>query len=45
MVSYTAYLKEVEAGRHENVPAPQVAIDYWKLPHDARLADVITVIP
>jgi ubiquinol oxidase len=44
VISYTAYLKEIDEGRHENVPAPQIAIDYWKLPEDARLRDVILVI-
>ncbi len=44
VVSYTQYLEEIDAGRHENVPAPQIAIDYWKLPPDARLRDVVLVI-
>ncbi len=44
VVSYTLYLEEIDAGKHENVPAPQVAIDYWKLAADARLRDVILVI-
>ena len=44
VVSYTLYLEEIDAGKHENVPAPQVAIDYWKLAPDARLRDVILVI-
>ena len=30
VVSYTQYLEEIDAGKHENVPAPQIAIDYWK---------------
>ncbi|MEL6877533.1 MAG: alternative oxidase [Pseudomonadota bacterium] len=42
--SYTQYLAEVDAGRHENVPAPQIAIDYWQLPQDARLRDVIIAV-
>lgn len=42
--SYTQYLKEVDAGRHENVPAPQIAIDYWQLPQNARLRDVIIAV-
>lgn len=42
--SYTEYLKEIDAGRHENIPAPQIAIDYWNLPKDARLRDVILVV-
>ncbi len=44
MISYTAYLKEVDAGRHENIPAPQIAIDYWQLPSNARLRDVIIAV-
>lgn len=42
--SYTEYLKEVDQGREENVPAPQIAIDYWNLPTDATLRDVIIVV-
>lgn len=42
--SYTQYLAGVDAGRHENVPAPQIAIDYWQLPQDARLRDVILAV-
>jgi ubiquinol oxidase len=44
VVSYTGYLAEVDAGRVENVPAPRIAIDYWKLPEDARLRDVIIAV-
>ena len=44
VISYTQYLKEVEAGRHENVPAPRIAIDYWQLGEDARLTDVIIAV-
>ena len=44
VISYTAYLAEVDAGRHENIPAPQIAIDYWQLPQDARLRDVIIAV-
>ena len=44
VVSYTQYLEEIDAGKHENVPAPQIAIDYWNLPADARLRDVVLVI-
>ncbi len=42
--SYTQYLAEVDAGRHKNVPAPQIAIDYWQLPANARLRDVIIAV-
>ncbi len=44
VISYTHYLEEIDAGKHENVPAPQIAIDYWKLAPDARLRDVVLVI-
>lgn len=44
VISYTQYLAEVEAGRQENVPAPQIAIDYWDLGADARLSDVIVAV-
>ncbi len=44
VISYTQYLAEVEAGKQENVPAPQLAIDYWQLPEDARLSDVIIAV-
>lgn len=44
VISYTQYLKEVEEGRHENVPAPQIAIEYWQLEKDAKLSDVIIAV-
>jgi ubiquinol oxidase len=44
VLSYTQYLAEVDAGRHENIPAPQIAIDYWQLPQGARLRDVILAV-
>lgn len=42
--SYTEYLKDINNGAIENVPAPAIAIDYWRLPKDATLKDVVTVI-
>lgn len=42
--SYTEYLKEVDERRIENVSAPQIAIDYWRLPADATLRDVIIAV-
>ncbi|KAL5562889.1 hypothetical protein UlMin_032636 [Ulmus minor] len=42
--SYTEYLKDLNDGKIKNVPTPAIAIDYWKLPNDATLKDVITVI-
>ena len=44
IVSYTEYLAEIESGRTENVAAPQIAIDYWKLAPDARLRDVVIAV-
>jgi len=42
--SYTEYLKEVDEGRLENIPAPQIAIEYWNLPATAKLRDVIIAV-
>lgn len=42
--SYTEYLEGIDRGDYDNVPAPKIAIDYWKLAPDARLRDVILVI-
>ncbi|KQJ84390.1 ubiquinol oxidase 1b, mitochondrial [Brachypodium distachyon] len=42
--SYTEYLKDLEAGKIENTPAPAIAIDYWRLPADATLKDVVAVV-
>jgi len=42
--SYTEYLADVDNGTCANVPAPTIAIDYWKLPPDARLHDVISAV-
>lgn len=42
--SYTEYLAGVDDGTHANVPAPRIAIDYWKLAPDARLREVIVAV-
>jgi ubiquinol oxidase len=42
--SYTEYLAGVDSGTHANVPAPKLAIDYWKLGPDARLREVIVAV-
>lgn len=44
VVSYTHYLAEIDEGRSANVPAPQIARDYWGLPADATLRDVVLVV-
>lgn len=42
--SYTEYLAGVDSGAYANVPAPEIAIDYWKLAPDAHLRDVIIAV-
>ncbi|MEX5728498.1 ubiquinol oxidase [Rhodovulum iodosum] len=44
VISYTQYLAQVDKGLAENVPAPELAIDYWGLPADARLREVIVAV-
>lgn len=44
VTSYTHYLAEIDAGRHANVPAPEIAISYWKLKPGARLRDVVLAV-
>jgi ubiquinol oxidase len=44
VVSYTQYLAEIDAGRHPNGPAPQMAIRYWKLAPGAKLRDVVLAV-
>ncbi|KAG9125744.1 hypothetical protein FRC07_006403 [Ceratobasidium sp. 392] len=45
--TYTRCIAEIEAGRipeWENKPAPSIAIDYWRLPENATLLDVIKAV-
>ena len=44
VISYTKYLQEIDAQKIENVPAPAIAIEYWNLPADARLREVIIAV-
>lgn len=44
IISYGEYLAEIESGKCENVPAPQIAIEYWHLPTDARLREVVIAV-
>jgi len=44
VISYTHYLKEIDEGRSPNVPAPPIAMHYWKLPAGATLRDVVLVV-
>lgn len=42
--SYTEYLEIVESGKAINIPAPQLAIQYYKLGSDAKLTDLIKCV-
>lgn len=42
--SYTEYLSKIDIGEVENLAAPKIAIDYYQLPLDAMLRDVIVKI-
>lgn len=39
--SYTEFLYEIDCGNIENVSAPQIAIDYWRMPQNSTLRDVV----
>ena len=42
--SYTEYLKLVEEGKVENIPAPKLAVSYYKLGTEAKLSDLIRCV-
>ena len=42
--SYTEYLADIDSGLCENVAAPEIAIEYWDLPPDARLREVVLAV-
>lgn len=42
--SYTEFLKELDKGNIDNVPAPAIAIDYWRMSPNSTLRDVVMVI-
>ncbi len=44
VLSYTLYLREIDEGRVPNLPAPLIAMHYWKLPAGATLRDVVRVV-
>ena len=44
VISYTHYLAEIDEGRSPNVPAPAIAKQYWDLPENATLRDVVLVV-
>ncbi|KAI9137467.1 alternative oxidase-domain-containing protein [Paraphysoderma sedebokerense] len=44
VISYTHFLKEIDAGRIQNTPAPDIAKEYWNLEPTATLRDVVLAI-
>tara|TARA_B100001109_G_scaffold228653_1_gene204048 strand:+ start:487 stop:1170 length:684 start_codon:yes stop_codon:yes gene_type:complete len=44
VISYTEYLHELESGKIQDQPAPEIAINYWNLPLHSTLKDVVKVI-
>ena len=44
VITYTKFLKAIDAGKINNVPATELAKQYWQLPDDATLRDLIFVI-
>lgn len=44
VVSYTSYLAAIDTGALPNPPAPQIAIDYWRLDPHATLRDVVVAV-
>lgn len=41
VVSYTQYLAVIDHGQIENVAAPDIAREYWKMPAGSTLRDVV----
>ena len=44
VVSYTQYLHMIKSGQTEDVDAPPIAIEYYKLKKNAKLSDVIVKV-
>lgn len=42
--SYTHYLEAIDNGTVENCDAPKIAKEYWQLPEDAKLRDVVIAV-
>jgi ubiquinol oxidase len=42
--SYTEYLSLINKGHIEDVPAPKLARDYYDLPEDAKLSDMVICV-
>jgi ubiquinol oxidase len=44
IVSYTAMIQEIEEGKIPNVPAPAIAMAYWKLKPGSRVLEVARAV-
>ncbi|KAF8194252.1 alternative oxidase [Pholiota molesta] len=47
VITYTRCISDLEAGKipeWTNEPAPEIAINYWRLPKDAKLLDMIYAV-
>jgi len=44
VISYTSYLKAIDLGKIENIDAPLIAKNYYRLRVDAKLRDVVTAV-
>ncbi|KAI0244648.1 inducible alternative oxidase 2, partial [Massospora cicadina] len=44
VISYTAFVEQIDLGNIKNIPAPKIAIDYWNLAEDAKLRDVVLAV-
>ena len=42
--SYTEYLDQIEKGNIENIKAPEIGIQYWKLNKNAKLRDLVIAV-
>lgn len=42
--SYTEYLEMIRAGEMQDPHAPEIAIEYYNLPKNARISDMILMI-
>lgn len=39
--AYTSYLHAIDSGEIANEPAPEIAVEYYSLPKDATIRDVV----
>jgi ubiquinol oxidase len=44
VISYTHYLEEIDAGKTANIPAPEIAREYYNLADNSTLRDVVIAV-